>query len=326
MSATLAAPAAIDFHCHACGRCCNSAPQLTLAEMFKWDTRFIGALRIKVREVWRAGQRLGGARHASRPLANEDITADALLGQSLAFDLPGGRRLQLSLTGIDYPSLARCPQLQADGLCALHSEGKPVMCATVPLDPWLPDRLQDVVLHRRSAGGPEDLGADCLRASQAPGIQPLEFRPLWRDGQIVDTHYRAQLGLQRRDLAQERRLWGQALFAQLQRDMALAALPQGQEIVLPLAPLLLHLAGHSEHCHGRVRLFLLRQITLIEQGIASAMTRRHAADRPFTEQLRQHLTVNRRLIDVLGTPPGLPNVDADMARETESLLQAGSVG
>ena len=326
MSEALAAPTAIDFHCHACGRCCNSAPQLTLAEMFKWETRFIGALRLKVRETWRAGQRLGGAQRASRPLATEDITADALLARSLAFDLPGGRRLQLSLTGIDYPSLARCPQLQTDGLCMLHNEGKPVMCATVPLDPWLPDRLQDVVLHRRSAGGPEDLGADCLRPPQEAGMHPLEFRPLWRDGQIVDTHYQAQLGLQRRDLAQERRVWGQALFAQLQRDMALSALPVDREIVLPLAPLLLHLAGRSERCRERVRHFLPRQIALIEQTIASAMTRRHAADRTFTEQLRQHLAVARRLADVLGTPPGLPNVDADMARETESLLQAGSVG
>ena len=322
VSATLAAPAAIDFHCHACGRCCNSAPQLTLAEMFKWDTCFIGALRIKVREVWRAGQRLGGARHASRPLANEDIAADALLGQSLAFDLPGGRRLQLSLTGIDYPTLARCPQLQADGLCALHHEGKPVMCATVPLDPWLPDRLQDVVLHRRSAGGPEDLGANCLRAPQAPGMQPPEFRPLWRDGQIVDTHYQAQLGLQRRDLAQERRLWGQALFAQLQRDMALAALPQDQEIVVPLAPLLLHVAGRSERCRTRVKSFLASQTALMERTIAAAIVRRQGADRAFTEQLRQHLSAYRRLAEVLAIQPRQFSVDVAMAMDTERVLAA----
>lgn len=180
-------------------------------------------------------------------------------------------------------------------------------------------------LHRcASAQGARGLGgAGRACGPQAPDI-PLAFQPLWRDGQIVDTHYQAQLRLQRQDLAQERRLWGQALFAQLQRDMALPSLPQDREIVLPLAPLLLHLAGRSERCRERVRLFLSRQITLIEQAVASAMTRRQAADRSFTAQLRQHLAVAARLADVLSTPPGLPNVDADMARETESLLQAGS--
>lgn len=318
----LPAPAAIDFHCHACGRCCNSAPQLTLAEVFRWETRFIGALRLKAREGWRAGQHLGSASHTSRPLAPEDIDADARLAHTLAFDLPGGRRLQLSLTGIDYPSLARCPQLQPDGLCALHGEGKPVMCATVPLDPWLPDRLQDVVLHRRSAGGPEDLGADCLRVHEDALSRPAQFQPLWHAGQIVDQRYQAQLSLQRRELAQERRLWGTALFAQLQRDTPLSALPPGREVLLPMAPLLLHLAGRSERCRARVRSFLASQIKLMEQAIASAITRRQTTDRPFTEQLRQHLAASRRLTEVLATKPGDANVDADTAIDTENLLAA----
>lgn len=320
--ARVPAPKAIDFHCHACGRCCNSAPQLTLAEVFRWDTRFIGALRLKTREPWRAGQDLGDAGRASRPLAAGDIDADAQLAQSLAFILPGGRRLQLSLTGIDYPSLARCPQLQPDGLCALYSEGKPVMCATVPLDPWLPDRLQDVVLSRRSAGGQEDLGADCLRAPDEQHSLPAEFQPLWRDGQVADQRYRRQLSLQRRDLADERRLWGEALFAQLQRDTALSALPPGREILLPMAPLLIHLAGRSDRCRTRVRNFLASQTVLMEQTIASAIARRQAADRPFTEQLRQHLAAARRLAELLSNRPGASNVDAAMAMDTEALLGA----
>ena len=312
----------IDFHCHACGRCCNSAPQLTLAEVFRWETRFIGAIRLKTRQAWRPGQDLGTTPRASRVLAQDDIDADAQLSHTLAFPLPAGRRLQLSLTGIDYPSLARCPQLQADGLCALHREGKPVMCATVPLDPWLPDRLQDVVLHRRSAGGPEDLGADCLRVHQDTHSRPVEFQPLWRDGQIADQRYGSQLSLQRDALAKDRQLWGAALFAQLQRDTPLSALPLDREILLPMAPLLIHLAGRSEPCRARIRRFLASQITLMEQTIAAAIARRQAADRPFTEQLRQHLASSSRLAEVLALKPDTAHVDAGIAMDTERLLGA----
>lgn len=315
-------PAAIDFHCHACGRCCNSAPQLTLAELFRWDTRFIGALRLKTRAPWRAGQKLDAGPGASAPMAAEDVDDDAQLARSLAFDLPAGRLLQLSLTAIDYPSLERCPQLQADGLCALHAEGKPVMCATVPLDPWVPDRLQGLVLQRRSAGGPEDLGADCIRSHREHADRPAEFQPLWRDGQIVNVLYRGQLASQRQGLAQERRLWGQTLFEQLQRDHLLASLPPDRETLLPMAPLLLRLALRSPRCRDRITGFLANQAALIDQGIEAAIGRRKAGDRPFTELLRQHLAAGRRLAEVMASMPSDQRVGGEMALETEALLGA----
>ncbi|SAL87296.1 flagellin N-methylase [Caballeronia arvi] len=47
----------------------------------------------------------------------------------------------------DYPSAGRCPALADDGLCSLHSTGKPDQCAAVPLDPLVPDHLQHAVLE-----------------------------------------------------------------------------------------------------------------------------------------------------------------------------------
>ncbi|OXH91625.1 flagellin N-methylase, partial [Burkholderia multivorans] len=49
--------------CNACGRCCNSAPTLSLRELFRHRARFVGALTIhrvpkrQIGERWRAGER-----------------------------------------------------------------------------------------------------------------------------------------------------------------------------------------------------------------------------------------------------------------------------
>jgi len=34
------------FACNACGRCCNSAPTLSLRELFRHRRRFVGALTV----------------------------------------------------------------------------------------------------------------------------------------------------------------------------------------------------------------------------------------------------------------------------------------
>lgn len=39
--------AVVSFHCSACGRCCNSPPQLTRAELFRHQDRFVGAIGLR---------------------------------------------------------------------------------------------------------------------------------------------------------------------------------------------------------------------------------------------------------------------------------------
>ena len=96
--------------CTACGKCCNSAPRMTLPELFHHQHRFIGALAI------------------SRVQDGLSLTTQA----------------------IDYPSLARCPALSDDGLCTVHADRKPLACAVVPFDAQLPDEAQHAVLASRA--------------------------------------------------------------------------------------------------------------------------------------------------------------------------------
>ena len=112
----------MSFRCTACGRCCNSPPALTLAELFAHEGRFVGCLAV------------------SRA--------------------PDGTPV-FATQAHDYPSLGRCPALAEDGRCAIHDAGKPGMCRVVPLDPCRPEAAQPVLLRRRLAEAAW-LQADCL--------------------------------------------------------------------------------------------------------------------------------------------------------------------
>jgi len=121
------------FHCNACGRCCNSAPAMTVGELFHHEQRFVGCLAVR-RD--RAG-------------------APTLATQAH-----------------DYPSRGSCPALAGDGRCAIHADAKPGMCRVVPLDPRLPEGAQAVVLQRRHVEAAW-LQADCLVAGDRDGHAPL---------------------------------------------------------------------------------------------------------------------------------------------------------
>ena len=121
------------FNCTACGRCCNSSPEMTFEELQQHEQLFIGCLAV--------------ARQAN-----------------------GG--LLLSTQGFDYSSIARCPALQSDGLCSLHAPGKPGACQVVPLNPHFSDEQQVIVLQRRHAEA-TFLGAQCITTDTRDGYAPL---------------------------------------------------------------------------------------------------------------------------------------------------------
>lgn len=123
----------MSFLCTACGRCCNSPPALTLAELYAHEARFVGCLAV------------------GRAADGEFVFATQ---------------------AHDYPSLARCPALADDGRCALHDAGKPGMCRVVPLDPRQPEAAQPVLLHRRLAEAAW-MQADCLADGVRAGHVPL---------------------------------------------------------------------------------------------------------------------------------------------------------
>lgn len=219
------AGAVYSFECTACGKCCNSGPQLSLPELFHHQRRFLGTLAM--RRVRGAGPYL----HA----------------------LGADESLQLVLQA-HYDPDASCPALVGDK-CDVHSDRKPAQCSVVPLDAWLPDAQQHLVL----AGRVREAFADC--------IQTGEGKTLVRQLKVVQTDAARALELRRADLRLERAYWGDAVFASLRADTAsLLRIPRTGFVAIPPAPVLAVIATVSEPCRARCLEFLEAQLALNPGG------------------------------------------------------------
>ncbi|WP_175883901.1 YkgJ family cysteine cluster protein [Burkholderia sp. BCC0044] len=294
--------------CNTCGRCCNSAPTLSLRELFRHRHRFVGALTIRRVPKRRIGERwqAGGREHA---LDADDVAAADALADRL-FHRGGGVQgewLALTLQGYDYPSLGRCAALADDGRCGVHAN-KPSICGAVPLDPMLPDRLQARVLAARRDDAAW-LGANCIvEAGREQSANESSFPiPLVTAGQIAD---RAALDAHRDALVFERAVWRDAVFASLTsggQDVhaALSRLAPGGYLTVSIVPVLLAVAQVSAHCRALCVDFIDAQLALIGANVEAALTRRRADDRPATQELRgfaQALERARRALAAMPAP------------------------
>jgi Fe-S-cluster containining protein len=310
--------------CSACGRCCNSAPTLSLRELFRHQDRFVGALTIRrvpkrrIGERWRAG----GREHA---LDADDVAAADSLAERL-FHRSGGAGAEwiaLTLQGYDYPSLGRCAALADDGRCSVHAD-KPSICGAVPLDPTLPDRLQPRVLAARRDDAAW-LGANCIveTANARSSVDAPFPIPLVTAGQVAD---RAALDAYREALVFERAVWRDAVFASLTaggQDVrhALSRLAPGGYLTVSIVPVLLAVAPVSAYCRTRCIAFIDAQLALTGTNIEAALARRHAGDRAATRELRgfaQALERARQALVAMPAPAAgmradAPRIDAWLA-------------
>ncbi|MET0793171.1 MAG: hypothetical protein ABW061_16745 [Polyangiaceae bacterium] len=247
-------------HCSACGKCCNSPPQLSVAELFHHQETFFGCLTV---------QRL------KRPPSG-DVTLragfDALAAQ-LWHRLPAASNdtddVLLATRGFDLGLSERCPALNSEQRCALHDSGKPAICRVVPLDALSPDSAQHWVLHSRRADA-HYLGADCIQ----PGVR-AGFALITRRLQVVDEGARAALTEHRRSLALERQTWGDAVFQLLHADLfaspaLLDRLPSDGFMTLSLVPVLMVLASQSSAARARCLEYLIAQERLAERLLDQA--------------------------------------------------------
>lgn len=305
----------IAFHCNACGKCCNSAPALSVPELFLHRHRFIGSLVVaRVRRV-APGARFGA--HSAegtgaRVLDGADAAQLAALHEALFHESEATRRagylVRLETQGLDYPSLGRCPALGADGGCAVHGPDKPAMCSVVPLDPHMPDRLQSTVLLNRRASSVY-LGASCIAPSSQAGIDQAMYRPLVRHGAILDPGYDADLQRRRADLVDDKARWGRAVFGMLERELVAGAMPLPLDagyLTLPLAPVLAVLAAESPAMRAACVDYVDAQLALIDAAVGAALARRDPQDRATTTQLRAFAAAYGRQRPLLAASASAP--------------------
>lgn len=254
------------FRCNACGRCCNSAPRLTVPELFRHQARFIGALALRVR----------------RPAGNTpaDQAGHAALLARLSHPLEGGGRFAEVLTLGLAPDDGACPARLEDGRCACHDDGKPLACRVVPLDATLPEALQATLLARRASGGGEYLGEPCIQPAPHP-----EF-PLLARGSHLEAVAAGHLAAHREALQAEKRYWASALAASLPHTLWAGLATSGETAILPPAPVLLTLAAHSPGCRQRCLAYADAQLSLLRQPAGGLSSEQAARRRRFFEVMQ----------------------------------------
>lgn len=282
-------PVAIGFHCTACGKCCNSPPLMSMDELFRHADRFVGALSLR-----RVRPPLAGTRHMVDghlvEVTADDVAAFAALARRQGHPLPNGDVLMIATQAIDYPSRGRCPALADDGRCTIHAS-RPSTCAMVPLDAWVPDRLQAVSLAAKRRGGEHDIGADCVSVVSS-GSLPADVIPLVRASEVAEPGYAAALARRRDDEARDKAVWGDAVCRLLMPELlgrarGIASIPFAGYRTLPLVPVLAVLADGGSEARARCLDYIAAQRRLIAASIDAALARRRADDKPMTAQLRQ---------------------------------------
>jgi Putative zinc- or iron-chelating domain len=246
------------FRCSACGRCCNTAPEMSVPELFHHQQTFIG--RLGVRRVRR-------------------LTAE---GE------PDAHRSDFFLFTHAWhdESSARCPALGAEGRCTLHDAHKPLVCALAPLDALLPDALQQRVLEQRARDAAY-LQADCIAPGERPG-----FEPLVRHLRVVDPVAEAALARRRADLSLEKRHWGTGVFRLLEPELfrkpeALDKIPVDGFVSFSLAPVLMVLSETSSRCRVRCIEYLEAQLELaLRLGVEAPVGAHRALQRALQRRER----------------------------------------
>ncbi len=308
------------FRCSACGRCCNTPPQMSLPELFKHERLFVGSLAISKVRPPRPGTRLDLG-DCSTVVSDADGEAFAALAGALLFPAAradpadaGAHSFAIAAQASEYASRSRCPAL-ADGRCKIHGDDKPAACALVPLDPLVPDGLQHVVLARR-AGGTDSVGSHCIVPGEREG-----FAVVTQDARVLEPAFRDALTRRRADLSADKRFWGTGVFEMLKKELfssaaAAAKVPSDGYLCISLVPALLVLAAVSDACRGRCLEYVAAQLTLIERTVEQALLRRRREDRT-TDQLRAWSKAYEALAKALGARGPHDPVNPGEARRAE---------
>lgn len=278
--------------CNACGACCDSAPQMTVDELYLHRNRFIGCLAIQRIPRVSAGLSLQDKRVCE---ADDEREGDELAARIFHRHAKSrSHEIFLFTRGFSYSSSKRCPVLTAAGACGIHGDTKPNVCSVVPLDALRPDRLQTAVLQSRQKDA-------IFWENQCISTAPDEgFREITHRLKVVDSGSADSLRTRRSALENEKKRWGAAVFELLApeiflHEQALNLIPENGDFTMSLVPVLQVLLQTEPASRSWILEYLEVQIELMRTTIADAVARRQRTDRAETAQLRSLLQANQKL-------------------------------
>ena len=271
----------VSFNCTACGKCCNSAPLLSVPELFYHETLFVGSLGLRRLRTHKAGDKLDWA-NQRQVLTAEDaqLWADTAAAQ-LFSPSTGQYYFALMPMAMDYDSLPGCPALGEDQHCTLQHNRKPKVCAMTPFDTLYPDSLQNMVLLHKG------FDADCISNGAREGYQIVV-----QNRRVVDHDYQTALQQRRAELILEKSYWGNDVYTLLEsqifknnNELARVPIDDGW-LTISILPVLMVLAEISRPCAARCLQYVEAQIALIDSKITQAISKKCATDKLITKEFR----------------------------------------
>src|SRR5688572_5059988 len=232
--------------CTACGKCCNSAPRMSLPELFHHRERFVGCLTLR----------------RIRSPRERDEAGDHFWSRLFHPMGTSGYRLLLATHAYDDGTL-RCPALGSDGSCDVQHDRKPALCSAVPLDPLAPLNRQARVLAKRATQA-AFFGSNCVVSGTSAALRAPKALPLISNGRVTSAA-RESLEASWRQLELDRRFWGDAVFRLLPEELLESSLvPVDGFLSISIVPVLMVIARISEGCRQRCLDYLDAQARAID--------------------------------------------------------------
>ncbi|MCV9964919.1 YkgJ family cysteine cluster protein [Pararhizobium sp. BT-229] len=297
----------INFLCTACGKCCDSQPQISVREMYSLLDDFVmeASLICQPTTVPEAFRRRHTPAHAAmgQMVANRAVELGGLKTHSIGGVFGYGKELVVTLAGnaLGYPHKRRCPVLTSDNKCGIYDR-RPATCRYIPGQHLVPMDQQHLAVGKfRELHGKER----CDWSSSAPALV--------RDGVIVEPTMTEAFRVAESDERGD----GLLLQSLLDEDLCLTSSEgeisisdfvtqclQTHEATIPVAIFTMFL--DDLRSHGRLpkgydvpyfKEVAQRQITLCLALIETNLREKDKAARSHTEMLREHLRVNKALLD-----------------------------
>lgn len=276
------------FSCTACGRCCQTPPEMTLREALGLGDVFVPALLFKVSHIPQddneAGfQRLSVERDFS-DLSPRQYAAAARKSVTLEAGIPiaGPHGYQTFLTvtahAWTYPT-PMCPAL-SENRCTIHAR-RPFTCKTVPIRYDVPDilvgRAFRALMKRTKEGADPYL---CDTSDTAP--------VLLEDDRVVDPAYLEDRARGAEATLSEKPFVKALLESPFLPPMSVLVeeLARVNMMSAPFSPVV-RLAGQAGFVSKEeLRRFCEQQVLLLDREINEALRRGKKDDRPTTTRFR----------------------------------------